>query len=100
MKENRTYLCVDLKSYCVSVECVKRGLDPLTTKLVVADEIRTDKIIFATSPIYDVEEVLGVASAKTRTTREIAKCYSIRVKDRETCLYEDGGRWFVEMKDL
>ncbi len=60
---------------------------------------RPQQIIFAAGPIYDIEEVLKVARAKTRTTREIAKCYSIRVKGRETCLYEDGGRWFVEMKE-
>lgn len=35
-----TYLCIDLKSFYASVECVERGLDPLTTNLVVADETR------------------------------------------------------------
>ena len=34
---DRTYLCIDLKSFYASVECVTRGLDPLTTNLVVAD---------------------------------------------------------------
>ena len=42
---NRTYLCIDLKSFYASVECVERGLDPLTTNLVVADESRTEKTI-------------------------------------------------------
>ena len=42
---NRTYLCIDLKSYYSSVECVDRGLDPLTTNLVVADIGRTEKTI-------------------------------------------------------
>lgn len=42
MKE-RTYLAVDLKSFFASVECVERGLDPLTTNLVVADAARTEK---------------------------------------------------------
>ena len=41
----RTYLAVDLKSFYASVECVERGLDPLTTNLVVADLRRTDKTI-------------------------------------------------------
>ena len=44
MKE-RTYLAVDLKSFFASVECVERGLDPLTTNLVVADAARTEKTI-------------------------------------------------------
>ncbi len=61
--------------------------------------VRPQQIIFASGPIFDIEEVLGVGSGKTKTTREIAKRYSIRVKGRETCLYEDGGRWFVEMKE-
>jgi len=41
----RQYLCIDLKSFYASVECVERGLDPMTTDLVVADPERTDKTI-------------------------------------------------------
>ena len=41
----RTYLAIDLKSFYASVECVERGLDPLTTNLVVADLSRTEKTI-------------------------------------------------------
>ncbi|MBO4906119.1 MAG: DNA methylase [Bacteroidaceae bacterium] len=48
---NRTYVAIDLKSFYASVECVDRGLDPLTTNLVVADKSRTDKTIcLAVSP--------------------------------------------------
>ena len=48
---NRTYICIDLKSFYASVECVKRGLDPLNTNLVVADISRTEKTIcLAVSP--------------------------------------------------
>ena len=36
-KKDRTYIAIDLKSFFASVECVERGLDPLTTNLVVAD---------------------------------------------------------------
>ena len=50
MKE-RTYICCDLKSFYASVECVERGLDPMTTNLVVADKRRTEKTIcLAVSP--------------------------------------------------
>ncbi|MBO4673072.1 MAG: DNA methylase [Bacteroidaceae bacterium] len=45
MTSQRTYIAIDLKSFYASVECVDRGLDPLTTNLVVADESRTDKTI-------------------------------------------------------
>lgn len=49
--ETRTYLCIDLKSFYASVECVERGLDPMTTDLVVADPSRSDKTIcLAVSP--------------------------------------------------
>lgn len=42
---NKTYLAIDLKSFYASVECRERLLDPLTTKLVVADKSRTSKTI-------------------------------------------------------
>lgn len=42
---NKTYICIDLKSFYASVECKERNLDPLNTNLVVADESRTDKTI-------------------------------------------------------
>lgn len=41
----KTYIAIDLKSFFASVECVERGLDPLTTNLVVADAGRTEKTI-------------------------------------------------------
>lgn len=48
---NRTYVCIDLKSFYASVECVERGLDPFTTNLVVADPDRSEKTIcLAVSP--------------------------------------------------
>ncbi len=43
--QNRTFIAIDLKSMYASVECVARGLDPLTTNLVVADVSRTEKTI-------------------------------------------------------
>ena len=47
----RYYLCIDLKSFYASVECVERGLDSLATRLVVADPERSNKTIcLAVSP--------------------------------------------------
>ena len=43
--ENKTYIAIDLKSFYASVECVERGLNPMTTHLVVADKSRTEKTI-------------------------------------------------------
>lgn len=49
--DNRTYIAIDLKSFYASVECMERGLDPMTTNLVLADESRTEKTIcLAVSP--------------------------------------------------
>jgi DNA polymerase V len=51
MADNRTYIAIDLKSFYASVECMERGLNPLTTNLVVADASRTEKTIcLAVSP--------------------------------------------------
>lgn len=51
MENQRTYIAIDLKSFYASVECRERGLDPLTTNLVVADASRTEKTIcLAVSP--------------------------------------------------
>ena len=68
----RTYIAIDLKSFYASVECVERGLDPLTTNLVVADKERTNKTIcLAVSPslksygisgrarLYEVEQAVN-----------------------------------------
>lgn len=47
----KIYACIDLKSFYASVECRERGLDPLKTNLVVADESRTEKTVcLAISP--------------------------------------------------
>lgn len=49
--KQRIYIAIDLKSFYASVECMDRGLDPLTTNLVVADQSRTEKTIcLAVSP--------------------------------------------------
>jgi DNA polymerase V len=50
-QQEHTYIAIDLKSFYASVECMDRGLDPLTTNLVVADASRTQKTIcLAVSP--------------------------------------------------
>ena len=49
--KRKQFACVDAKAFYASVECVDRGLDPLTTNLVVADESRSDgTICLAVSP--------------------------------------------------
>ena len=58
----RTYIAIDLKSFYASVECIERGLDPMTTNLVVADASRTEKTIcLAVSPSLKAHGISGRA---------------------------------------
>jgi nucleotidyltransferase/DNA polymerase involved in DNA repair len=58
LAEHRTYVCIDLKSFYASVECIEKKLDPMTTNLVVADPERSEKTIcLAVSPAM---KALGV----------------------------------------
>ena len=58
----KCYICCDLKSFYASVECVERGLDPMTTNLVVADSRRTEKTIcLAVSPSLKAYGISGRA---------------------------------------
>ncbi len=81
-KQERTYIAIDLKSFYASVECIERGLNPLTTNLVVADPTRTEKTIcLAVSPSLKVYGIPGRArlfevqqklkEIKQRTGKEI-----------------------------
>ncbi len=61
-EKERAYIAIDLKSFYASVECVDRGLDPLTTNLVVADVSRTEKTIcLAVSPSLKARGIGGRA---------------------------------------
>ena len=57
---DRAYIAIDLKSFYASVECIERGMDPLSTHLVVADTSRTEKTIcLAVSPSLKAHGVPG-----------------------------------------
>ena len=79
MERERTYVCIDLKSFYASVECVRRGLDPMTTRLVVADPTRSEMTIcLAVSPamkaagvknrcrLYEIPEGIDYITAQPR----------------------------------
>lgn len=62
MRKDHIYIAIDLKSFYASVECQERGLDPLTTNLVVADAARTEKTIcLAVSPSLKAYGISGRA---------------------------------------
>lgn len=61
-EKEHIYIAIDLKSFYASVECMERGLDPLTTNLVVADSSRTEKTIcLAVSPSLKAYGIPGRA---------------------------------------
>ena len=79
--KQRTYIAIDLKSFYASVECRERGLDPMDTNLVVADESRTEKTIcLAVTPslkaygipgrarLFEVIQRVDAENAKRRRT--------------------------------
>ncbi len=62
MAGEKVYIAIDLKSFYASVECIERGLDPMTTNLVVADASRTEKTIcLAVSPSLKAYGIPGRA---------------------------------------
>lgn len=78
--DTRSCICIDLKSYYASVECVARGLDPLKARLLVADETRSDQTIcLAVSPalkaigvpsrprLFEAKQAIRLYDAKNRT---------------------------------
>ena len=73
----RTYLCIDLKSFYASVECIERGLDPMATNLVVADLSRTEKTIcLAVTPSL---KSYGVKSGLFKDATSQSFCFIIQV---------------------
>ena len=60
MERQRAYIAIDLKSFYASAECISRGLDPMTTNLVVADPDRTEKTIcLAVTPSLKARGIPG-----------------------------------------
>lgn len=96
MAKERTYVCIDLKSFYASVECVDRGLDPLAANLVVADPERTEKTIcLAITPsmkalglssrcrVFEIPAGVNYVMAKPRMQRYMevsADIYSIYLR--------------------
>lgn len=94
-QEDRVYLCIDLKSFYASVECVERGLDPFEINLVVADPDRGGAITLAATPsikklgvpsrgrIYEIPEGIEYIIARPRMKLYMeysAEIYSIFLK--------------------
>lgn len=102
----RTYIAIDLKSFYASVECVERGLDPLTSNLVVADRSRTEKTIcLAVSPslkaygipgrarLFEVEQRLRAVNAERKRKTNGYRLTGKSVSDMELKAHPD---WEVD----
>lgn len=77
---NKTYIAIDLKSFYASVECVERGLNPMTTNLVVADSTRTEKTIcLAVTPSLKAYGISG----RARLFEAVSKIKEINAKRKE-----------------
>ncbi len=84
--KNSIYIAIDLKSFYASVECVERGLDPLTTNLVVADASRTEKTIcLAVSPSLKAYGISGRARLfeVVQKVREVNRARLSKVPGRQ-----------------
>ena len=78
--QKKIYAAIDLKSFYASVECVERGLDPLTTNLVVADASRTEKTIcLAVTPCLKAYGISG----RARLFEVIQKVKEVNNKRRQ-----------------
>ena len=96
MAKEKVYMCIDLKSFYASVECVERKLDPLKTRLVVADPTRTERTIcLAVTPamkalgvknrcrVYEIPKSIDYITAPPQMALYIeysARIYSIYLK--------------------
>lgn len=79
--DKRIYVAIDLKSFYASVECVERGMDPLNTNLVVADESRTEKTIcLAVSPSLKAYGIPGRARL-FEVVQKVKEANYIRLQD-------------------
>ncbi|MBR1700727.1 MAG: DNA methylase [Lachnospiraceae bacterium] len=84
MEEKKQYISIDLKSFYASVECRERGLDPMTTKLVVADQSRTEKTIcLAVSPALKAYGIPG----RPRLFEVVQKVREIHARTGEKIAY-------------
>ena len=78
----KTYICIDLKSFYASVECIERNLDPLDTNLVVADNERTEKTIcLAVTPSLKEYGLKG----RSRLFEVVAKVNKINQERKKEC---------------
>ena len=89
----KTYIAIDLKSFYASVECMERGLDPMTTNLLVADSARTEKTIcLAVSPSLKSYGISG----RARLFEAVQRIKEVNAERRQAA---PGGRLTGKSRD-
>lgn len=93
----KQYIAIDLKSFYASVECVERGLDPLTTNLVVADSSRTEKTIcLAVSPSLKSYGISGRARL-FEVVQKVKEANALRKRKAPGYKFEGKSNDFAEL---
>ncbi|NLD84196.1 MAG: DNA methylase [Clostridiales bacterium] len=98
MTEEKAYIAIDLKSFYASVECVERGLDPLTTHLVVADPSRTEKTIcLAVSPSLKQYGIPGRARL-FEVVQRVRQINAARLEQAPNRQFTGASFWEMELR--
>ena len=97
-KRERIYATIDLKSFYASVECVERGLNPMTTHLVVADAARSEKTIcLAVSPALKSYGIPGRARL-FEVVSKVKEANAIRLKENRIKAFSGKSFDILELK--
>lgn len=97
--KDRTYIAIDLKSFYASVECIERGLDPMDTNLVVADESRTEKTIcLAVTPALKSFGVSGRARL-FEAQQKVKEANALRLRKAPGRKFEGKSCFLSELKN-
>ena len=65
----------------------------------VDGSVHPQKILLANGPVFEIQDSREAAPSKAPATGEWTRRYVVKIKGKETFLYEASGRWFVEMKE-
>jgi DNA polymerase V len=98
-QDNHIYIAIDLKSFYASVECLERGLDPLSTNLVVADASRTEKTIcLAVAPSLKTFGISGRARL-FEVVQKVKEANAIRRSKAPNQIFAGSSYNATELKD-
>ena len=99
MQKKSIYIAIDLKSFFASVECKERGLDPITTNLVVADSSRTEKTIcLAVTPALKAYGISGRARL-FEVIQKVNEINTVRKRRAPKCTFTGSSSNSIDLKN-